>query len=126
MVNKVEPERLDTLRASLARDLSLPPDQLVVLPTDVVLGSPTVREVVEQLNAEVLYGGEQFDRQARRVMIVAMQMEHYLERLSDHALLVTPGDRGDVLLSAVLAHHSANYPSLAGIVLTAGQRPSAA
>ncbi len=126
VVNKVEPERLDTLRASLARDLSLPPDQLVVLPTDVVLGSPTVREVVEQLNAEVLYGREQFDRQARRVMIVAMQMEHYLERLSDHALLVTPGDRGDVLLSAVLAHHSANYPSLAGIVLTAGQRPSAA
>lgn len=126
VVNKVEPERLDTLRASLARDLSLPPDQLVVLPTDVVLGSPTVREVVEQLNAEVLYGGEQCDRQARRVMIVAMQMEHYLERLSDHALLVTPGDRGDVLLSAVLAHHSANYPSLAGIVLTAGQRPSAA
>lgn len=126
VVNKVEPERLDTLRASLARDLSLPPDQLVVLPADVVLGSPTVREVVEQLNAEVLYGREQFDRQARRVMIVAMQMEHYLERLSDHALLVTPGDRGDVLLSAVLAHHSANYPSLAGIVLTAGQRPSAA
>lgn len=126
VVNKVEPERLDTLRASIARDLSLPPDQLVVLPADVVLGSPTVREVVEQLNAEVLYGREQFDRQARRVMIVAMQMEHYLERLSDHALLVTPGDRGDVLLSAVLAHHSANYPSLAGIVLTAGQRPSAA
>jgi phosphate acetyltransferase len=126
VVNKVEPERLDTLRASIAQDLSLPLDQLVVLPADVVLGSPTMREVVEQLNAEVLYGREQFDRQARRVMIVAMQMEHYLERLSDHALLVTPGDRGDVLLSAVLAHHSANYPSLAGIVLTAGQRPSAA
>ncbi|MGB9632428.1 MAG: phosphate acetyltransferase [Chloroflexaceae bacterium] len=126
VMNKVEPERLDTLRASIAQDLSLPPDQLVVLPADVVLGSPTMREVVEQLNAEVLYGREQFDRQARRVMIVAMQMEHYLERLSDHALLVTPGDRGDVLLSAVLAHHSANYPSLAGIVLTAGQRPSAA
>lgn len=126
VVNKVEPERLDTLRASIAHDLGLPADQLVVLPADVVLGSPTMREVVEQLNAEVLYGREQFDRQARRVLIVAMQMEHYLERLSDHALLVTPGDRGDVLLSAVLAHHSANYPSLAGIVLTAGQRPSAA
>jgi len=126
VVNKVEPERLDMLRPSLAHDLGLPLDQVVVLPADVVLGSPTMREVVEQLNAEVLYGREQLDRQARRVMIVAMQMEHYLERLSDHVLLVTPGDRGDILLSAVLAHHSANYPSLAGIVLTAGQRPSAA
>ncbi len=126
VVNKVEPERLDTLRASIAHDLGLPAEQVVALPADVVLGSPTMREVVEQLNAEVLYGREQFDRQARRVMIVAMQMEHYLDRLSDHVLLVTPGDRGDVLLSAVLAHHSANYPSLAGIVLTAGQRPSAA
>lgn len=126
VVNKVEPERLEALHGSLARDLELPPDQVVALPADVILASPTMREVVEQLNAEVLYGREQLDRQARRVMIVAMQMEHYLERLSDHALLVTPGDRGDILLSAVLAHHSANYPSLAGIVLTAGERPSPA
>lgn len=126
VVNKVEPERLSQVRETLTRDLELAPAQLVVLPADPILASPTIREVAEQLHGEILYGERQLDRQARRVMVVATQMEHYLDRLTDHVLLVMPGDQGDVLLSAVLAHHSANYPSLAGIVLTDGRRPSPA
>ena len=125
-VNKVEPARVGQLHAQLAHDLGLAPSQLVVMPADPVLASPTMREVVEQLHAEVLYGHDQLERQARRFMVIAMQMEHYLDRLTDHALLVTPGDRGEILLSAVLAHLSANYPPIAGIVLTTGERPPAA
>lgn len=124
VVNKVEPARRDEVQTALTHDLGLDDGQIVVLPADPVLASPTMREIAEQLNGEVLFGHNQLERQATRVMVVAMQMEHYLDRLSDHALLVTPGDRGDILLSAVLANHSANYPTLAGIVLTADQRPS--
>jgi phosphate acetyltransferase len=124
VVNKVDPARLDVVQATVARDLDVDPTQLVVMPNDPILASPTMREICEQLNAEVLYGHDQLGRQARRIMVIAMRMEHYLERLTDHALLVTPGDRGEILLSAVLAHHSANYPSLAGIVLTTDERPS--
>lgn len=126
VVNKVDPAQLETTREVVARDLVIDPAELVVLPADPTLGSPTMREVAEQLGGELLYGLDQLDRQARRVMVIAMQMEHYLERLTDYALLVTPGDRGEILLSAVLAHLSANYPPLAGIVLTTGERPSPA
>lgn len=126
VVNKVKPERREEVQTALSRDLAINDGQLVVLPADPVLASPTMREIVEQLDGEVLYGHNQLERQAKRVMIIAMQMEHYLERLTDHALLVTPGDRGEILLSAVLAHHSANYPSIAGVVLSAGERPSPA
>lgn len=121
IINKVDPARLDQMRFEVARDLAILPEQLVVMPADPVLASPTMREVAEQLSGVVLYGHEQLDRQARRMMIVAMQMEHYLSRLTDHALLVTPGDRGDILLSAMLAHQSANYPPIAGLVLTTGE-----
>lgn len=126
VVNKVEPERREVLHAALLQDLALEPDQLVVMPADPVLASPTMREVAEQLGGEVLYGADQLDRQAQRFMVIAMQMEHYLSRLSEHALLVTPGDRGEILLSAVLAHQSANYPPIAGMVLTTGERPAPA
>jgi phosphate acetyltransferase len=126
VVNKVEPERLDEVRSGVSAGLGIDASQLFVLPADPVLASPTLHEVTEQLNAEVLYGGDQLDRQARRVMIIAMQMDHYLDRLTDHALLVTPGDRGEILLSAILAHQSANYPPIAGIVLTTSERPSPA
>jgi phosphate acetyltransferase len=126
IINKVEPERLAFLRETLAADLGLALDQLVAMPRDVVLASPTMREVAEQLGGEVLYGHDQLERQAQRFMVIAMQMEHYLSRLTDHALLVTPGDRGEIVLSAVLAHQSASYPSIAGLVLTAGERLSPA
>ncbi|HMQ29991.1 MAG TPA: phosphate acetyltransferase [Chloroflexaceae bacterium] len=125
-VNKVEPERVAALSRSLAADLGLAPDQVVAMPRDSVLGSPTMREVAEQLGGEVIYGQSQLDRQARRFMVIAMQMEHYLSRLSEHALLVTPGDRGEIILSAIMAHQSASYPPVAGLVLTAGERPAPA
>jgi phosphate acetyltransferase len=126
VVNKVEPERLDAVRSGVSADLGIGTNQLFVLPADPVLASPTLHEVADQLKAEVLYGADQLERQARRVMVIAMQMDHYLDRLTDHALLVTPGDRGEILLSAILAHQSANYPPIAGIVLTTSERPSPA
>jgi phosphate acetyltransferase len=125
VVNKVEPARREQLHAEVTQDLELDPSQLVVMPADPVLASPTMREIAEQLGGEVLYGQDSLDRQARRFMVIAMQMENYLPRLSDNALLVTPGDRGEIILSAILAHHSASYPSIAGLVLTAGERPPA-
>jgi phosphate acetyltransferase len=124
IVNKVEPERLESLRTELLHDLEVEPDQLLAIPADPVLASPTMREITEQLHGEVLYGHDQLDRQAKRFMIIAMQMENYLDRMSDHALLVTPGDRGEILLSAVLANLSASYPPIAGLVLTTGTRPA--
>ncbi|MFN2222548.1 MAG: phosphate acetyltransferase, partial [Candidatus Promineifilaceae bacterium] len=36
---------------------------------------------------------------------------------------ITPGDRSDVILSALQAHQSKNYPQLAGILLTGGLKP---
>src|SRR5947199_334445 len=50
---------------------------------------------------------------------------HVLERLYDGALLITPGDRVDVLLAALFAHGAPALPTVAGIVLTGGQRPPA-
>ncbi len=126
VVNKVDPGQREALHGALAGALALEPEQLVVIPSDPVLASPTLREIAEQLGGEVLYGQDQLDRQAQRFMIIAMQMEHYLSRLTDHALLLTSGDRGEIILSAVLAHQSANYPSVAGLVLTTGERPSPA
>lgn len=126
IVNKVDPARIEQVHEAVVHDLNIAPADLVVMPTDPVLGSPSMREVAEQLNGVVLYGQEQLDRQAKRVMVIAMQMENYLDRLTEHALLVTPGDRGEILLSAVLAHLSANYPPIAGVVLTTGVLPSPA
>ncbi|HIP70058.1 MAG TPA: phosphate acetyltransferase, partial [Anaerolineae bacterium] len=93
------------------------------IPADERLSSPTIREVAEQLDAEVLYGEEHLDWLAYRNLIIAMRIRNYLNHLTRNALLITAGDRSDVLLSALQAHRSQNYPQLAGIVLTGGLKP---
>ena len=53
-------------------------------------------------------------------MVAAMTMPHVLDRLFDGAVVVTPGDRPEVVLGVLTAHVSANFPQIAGIVLNGG------
>jgi phosphate acetyltransferase len=46
-----------------------------------------------------------------------------LDRLLDDVVVITPGDRADVLLGVLAAHASGALPAPAGIVLTGGLRP---
>jgi phosphate acetyltransferase len=52
-----------------------------------------------------------------------MTVPNVMKRLTDGALVITPGDRADVLLARRFAHASRSLPSIAGVVLTGGLRP---
>jgi phosphate acetyltransferase len=124
IINRAEPEQLDALRSALKEEL--PPDNAVlsVIPAHPTLGSPTLNEIAEQLGAKVLYGADQMDRLGQRYLIIAMQLENYLSHLTENALLITSGDRNEVILSALQAHQSQCYPQIAGIVLSGGLKPA--
>jgi len=83
-----------------------------------------MREVAEQLGGEILFGGDQLDTLAHDYLVIAMRLDNYLEHLTENALLITPGDRSDVILSAQQAHRSNRYPQVAGIVLSGGIKPA--
>jgi phosphate acetyltransferase len=52
-----------------------------------------------------------------------MTLPNLLDRLQDGVLLVTPGDRSDILLAAVTARFSDKIPSISGVVVTGGVEP---
>jgi phosphate acetyltransferase len=124
VVNRAEMDSFVELRIALRREL--PEDNVVlsVIPAHKTLSSPTIKEVAEQLDAEILFGSDQLDRLANRYLVIAMQLENYLTRLSENALLITPGDRSDVILSALQAHQSQCYPQISGILLSGGLKPA--
>ena len=62
-------------------------------------------------------------REALHLTVAAMTLPNLMERITDGAVLITPGDRADVLLAAMFAHASTALPSPAGVVLTGGLRP---
>ena len=123
-VNRANPDHLEELRTALKEELPQENVVLAVIPAHQTLSSPTLKEVAEQLDAEILYGRDQLDKLAERYLVIAMQLENYLAHLAENALLITPGDRNDVILSALQAHRSRYYPSIAGILLSGGLKPA--
>jgi phosphate acetyltransferase len=117
IANKVQPENINLVTEGLKA--SLPQDVLInAIPIITSLNHPTIKEIVDELNGEVLFGGAFLNNEVGNFSVGAMQLRNYLLHLKEKALVITPGDRADIILGALQANESANYPSIAGIVLT--------
>ncbi len=123
IVNRTSAENFDTLRDTLPKAIGKRDTFVSVLPADERLSSPTIREIVEQLDAKILYGEEHLDNLAHDYVIASMSVGNYLHHLTENALLIVAGDRDAILLSAIQAHQSSSYPRLAGIMLSGGLCP---
>jgi phosphate acetyltransferase len=117
IANKVQPENIELVTAGLQKNL---PSTVLInsIPIISSLNNPTIQEIVEALDAKVLFGQESLNNQIGNYSIGAMQLRNYLLHLKENALVITPGDRADIILGALQANESANYPSVSGIVLT--------
>ena len=47
-----------------------------------------------------------------------MGLPNFLDHLEEGSLVVTPGDRSDIILGTLAADRSSSYPRVAGMVLT--------
>jgi phosphate acetyltransferase len=117
IANKVQPENLELVTASLKKSL---PEEVMVnsIPMISSLNNPTIQEIVKELNATVLFGAAFLNNQIGSFSVGAMQLRNYLLNLKENGLVITPGDRADIILGALQANESINYPAISGIVLT--------
>ncbi|MGA5301999.1 phosphate acetyltransferase [Nucisporomicrobium flavum] len=93
------------------------------IPEVPAVAAPTVAEVAAALDATVVTGGEAaLDRDVLDFVVGAAHVPAVLDHLTDGALLITPGDRADLLVAASAAHAAGNV-TLAGLVLTIGEFP---
>jgi len=93
------------------------------IPEVPAVAAPTVAEVAAALDATVITGGAAaLDRDVLDYVVGAAHVPALLDHLTDGALLITPGDRADLLVAASAAHAAGNV-TLAGLVLTLGEFP---
>ena len=120
--NKIELANLSIATNGMREFL---PDDVAVfaLPLIDTLANPTLKEIVEALDGKVLFGEEFLDNQSGSFNVGAMQLRNYLKHLKNESLVITPGDRADIILGALQAHISSNYPRISGIILTGGLIP---
>jgi phosphate acetyltransferase len=116
VANRVDPDQLDAVRTALAG-----PIPAYVIPQEPILTAPTVGDLLEACGGELRSGDpELLSREALDVLVGAMTLPNALDRLVDGGVVVTPSDRVDLLLGALMAHSSQTFPTLAGVFLNGG------
>ena len=122
IANKIETDEVDFIESELKK--VIPKNiQIDVIPKINFLANPSVKEVVEALDGKVLFGEQFLDNTIGSYSTGAMQLRNYLTRIKENALVITPGDRADLILGALQANASSNYPKIAGIILTGNLLP---
>ncbi|MGW4467891.1 phosphate acetyltransferase [Micromonospora sp. NPDC004704] len=93
------------------------------IPEVPAVSAPTVAEVATALGATLLAGDRAaLERDVLDFVVGAAHVPTLLDHLTDGALMITPGDRADLLVAAAAAH-VAGQVSVAGLVLTLGEQP---
>jgi phosphate acetyltransferase len=125
VINRVESEEQKAeLLASLQQRCLAEGQVLICIPQVEMLTKPTVDEIATALNAEVLYGHDQLHRHVYSQAIGAMHVQEMLPRIERGSLMITPGDRADVIITCLAAVSSHTMERISGILLTGGFRPS--
>jgi phosphate acetyltransferase len=125
IVNRVDPSNLAAVDTRLDEEGILTKQLVYVIPNNENLGNPSVGEVARLLDAEILYGEKNLTRHVRSFTIAAMQLRNLLSRIEYGTLIITPGDRSDVILACLAAVQSKTMPKISGIMLTGGLVPEA-
>ncbi len=91
------------------------------IPYDPLLSAPSVADLMPAVNGTLVSGDPALlDHEVLGLLVAGMTMPNVLDRLFDGAVVITAGDRPEVVLGVLMAHVSANFPQVAGVVLNGG------
>ncbi len=125
IVNKIEPENFSDVDQILREKLEKRKiDYLGTVPYDLILPKPRLYDIARSLDAKILFGEDYLSNIATETLIISMRFENALKYIQDGALIVTGGDRSEILLGCIASLISTSYPNISGIVLTGDLRPN--
>jgi phosphate acetyltransferase len=123
IVNRYTGDNLPALidRLQPATDRQAP---VYVIPNEGILAKPTVGEIARALIGSCIQcEPDGMNREVQHVVVAAMQLRNFLDYIEEGSLIITPGDRADIILGTLATFFSETYPNVAGIVLTGGLAP---
>ncbi|PKL97530.1 MAG: phosphate acetyltransferase, partial [Gammaproteobacteria bacterium HGW-Gammaproteobacteria-7] len=126
ILNKVKTEEglpafIDSLKQHLPLLGSADFQLLGAIPFSEELNALRTRDIAELLGAQVLNAGEADQRRVNKIVLCARAVPNTVQLLQSGVLVVTPGDRDDIILAASLA--SLNGEKLAGLLLCSDFAP---
>ena len=123
IINRVGKDEDDAVHQAIGKDLRI--DAPVYLLSEIpTLGRPTVADIAHELGAEVLQGeAGALHRPVYDFKVAAMSLPHLLDFIAEGDLVITPGDRSEVILGSMATFLCEPFPTIAGLMLTGGFKP---
>ena len=119
VMNKVRPDKIDTITDFASRGFErLGLELLGVIPRETMLAEPTLNEICENIRGKFLCNEALGRRRSQRVVIGAVSSANLFLNLAVGTLLIVPGDREDVVLSALSRSMEPEGAPLAGMVVS--------
>ena len=126
IINKVRPEKYKQINEIVRMGLKKKGLKVLgVIPYKELLSEPTIGQVLEELNFKLLSRGGGLETNVDKILVGAMSPHDALSYFSDTSLIITPGDRDDLILAVVgfQMDKAKEGVRIAGIVLSGGIRP---
>ncbi|RKY31413.1 MAG: hypothetical protein DRP74_04935 [Candidatus Omnitrophota bacterium] len=124
IINKVIPEKFDKINRLVRKGFaSRGIDVLGVIPYNPMLSYPTIRQIIEETDFKLLFecGDKLLENRIAKIIVGAMQVNDAVKYIIDQSLVITPGDRIDIIKLALDAHKQDRR--ISGLVLTGGLTP---
>ncbi len=126
IINKVRPEKYDKINRLVRKGLKRKGIEVLgVIPYNPMLSRPTIEQIYEETGFEALCGKEFLERPVSQVFVGAMEPHDAIKYIVDDSLMITPGDREDMIMTALGCFREVEDKRLkvSGIVLSGGIKP---
>ena len=127
IMNKITPDKYEYVRDFAQRGFArLGIDLLGAIPEEPILANATLGQIAKTTHGTFLNGKSKARRRVQKVIIGAMNSGHAMQYFKPGTLIITPGDREDVILAALSASTLSEHDghTVAGLVLSGDLEPS--
>ena len=94
--------------------------QFYFIPEEPLLSRPTIKEIADAFQAKFLFENSDIHQIPRKTIVGGMEVPNFLNHITEDCIALISADRSDVILGTIMAHASAEYPRVAGILLYGG------
>lgn len=128
IVNKVLPNKFDKINKLVRKGLERKGIKVLgVIPYNPMLSRPTIEQILEETDFELICGKEYLENSVSQVMVGAMEPHDAIKYIVNDTLIITPGDREDMIMTALSCFRDSDDKKLkvSGIILSGGITPDA-
>lgn len=127
IINKVLPDKFDKINRLVRKGLTAKGiNVLGVIPYNPLLSRPTIGQILEETDFELLCGKDYIGNSVSQIIIGAMEPADAIKYIIDDTLMITPGDREDMIIAVLSCFKETDKTPLkiSGIILSGGIIPN--